>query len=252
MMYTLWTMRERIVFSLLLALALLMGSVALLGGETPGVDAVLEKYVNALGGHAILEQINTMTLHGTMEFPQFGTSGTTAEYFKGNHFAALTDVPGYGTVKTIYDGQSGWQVDPQRGTSEIGGGDLEDLQRRADVHWNLKLREYYLGLKMLGKEALGGKDTWKLEATVAGWKYNFWFEADSGLLVRFDSDRGTADGTSSVKIGEYRQVGAVLFAFDTEKTGPPVAWNRKLTDVRFNEPIDDAVFSKVTPNEHPK
>ena len=245
-------MKKRLGVILLFALLMVVGSAALLRGDTPAVDTILQKYIAALGGRAALEKITSMAMHGTMEFPQFGASGTTAEYFKGDHFAAITEVPGYGTVSTIYDGQKGWQVDPQRGTSEIAGGDFADLRRRADIHWSLKLAEYYPGLKVLNREPNGGKDAWKLEATVEGWTYDFWFDADSGLLVRFDTDRHTPDGPSSVAISDYRRVGDVLVAFEASRSGAPVAWNRKLTDVKFNEPIDDAVFSKSPPNEQPK
>ena len=245
-------MKNRLGWILLFALVIFAGSARLLRGDTPAVDAILDKYVAALGGRAALEKITTMAMHGTMEFPEYGTSGTTSEYFKGDHFAALTEVPGYGTVGTIYDGRKGWQVDPQRGTSEITGADFADLRRRADIHWNLKLAEYYPGLKVVNREFISGKDAWKLEATVEGWTYSFWFETNSGLLVRFDTDRHTPEGPSSVVISDYRRVGDVLFSFETSRTGAPVAWNRKLTEVKFNEPVDDAVFAKSPPSEQPK
>jgi hypothetical protein len=236
----------------LLVLVAFVGFVGLLRGDTPAVDVILEKYVAALGGRAALEKITTMAMRGTMEFPQFGASGTTSEYFKGDHFAAITEVPGYGTVSTIYDGHKGWQVDPQRGTSEITGADFADLRRRADIHWNLKLAEYYPGLKVVNRESIGGQDAWKIEATVESWTYSFWFDMNSGLLVRFDTDRHTPDGPSSVVLSDYRRVGDVLFSFETSRSGAPVAWNRKLTEVKFNEPVDDAVFAKSPPSEQPK
>jgi len=246
-------MKRHAALVLLLFVAVCAGSARALRGGFPPVEAILEKYINALGGREALEKITTMALRGTMEFPEFGASGTTAEYVKDpDHFVAITDVPGYGTVRTIYDGHNGWAVDPQRGTSEITGGDLADLKRRADIHWNLKLQEYYPRLKVLSRESVGGKDAWQLEATVEGWTYDFWFDVDSGLLVRFDTDRHTADGASTVTIGDYRRVGAVLFAFSAARSGAPIAWNRTLTDVKFNEPFDDAVFAKSPPNEQPK
>jgi hypothetical protein len=161
--------------------------------QNPSVDAILKHYVTALGGERAIESVNSMMIRGTMEFPDLKVSGTTLEYFApGSCFAAITEIAGIAKFQTVFDGQKGWQEDPQRGVSEISGAELADLRRRADLRRNLKLQEYYPGLTVVGQEKLSDRSAWKLEATVEGWTYDFWSDADSGLLVRFDTDRHTA------------------------------------------------------------
>lgn len=209
----------------------------------PSVDQVLQRFVSALGGEKELEKIHTMILRGTIELPDYKANGSTAEYFKyPDHFAAVTDIPGHGTTKLVYDGHQGWQADPRNGFTEVTGADLADIQRRANIHWDLKLHEFYPNMQVKSREVVNGEDSWKLEASLENSTYDFFFSVKTGLLIRFDSDQHAPKGTSSVSISDYRPVDKVLFAFGAAQTAGPVKWTRKLTEVKFNEPIDETIF----------
>jgi hypothetical protein len=206
---------------------------------------VLQHFVTALGGEQALEKIHTMTLRGTLELPDFKTNGTTVEYFRyPDHFAAISDIVGIGTSKLVYDGKEAWQVDPKNKLTQVSGADLADIQRRANIHWNLKLHEFYPNIQVKGRETVNGEDAWKLEASLENSTFDFFFSVKTGLLTRFDTDQHVPNGTSSVSISDYRRVDNVLFAFGAAQTAGPVKWTRMLTEVKFNEPIDDSAFSK--------
>jgi hypothetical protein len=211
----------------------------------PSVDRVLERFWQGLGGRAALESVTSMTFTGALNVAGLQEPGKTTEYFKyPDHFAFVAELPGYGTIRTVYDGKTAWNANPQTGVSEISGPELSDIRRRADIHWNLKLKEFYPALKVTGSEKVNGKDAWTLEAIVDSWTYRFYFDASSGLLVRFDTDTRTPESHTSVLIGDYRDVGRVRFAFTASMTGSRGGWSRTLDKVAFNVPIDDAVFAK--------
>jgi hypothetical protein len=218
-----------------------------LRAQVPTVDQVLQRFVSALGGEKELEKIHSMTFHGTINLPDFKPNGTTAEYFREpDHFAAVTDLGARGTTKLVYDGHECWQLDPKNAITQVTGDDLTDMQRRANIHWNLKLHEFYPNIQMKDREVVDGEDAWKLEASVGNSTYDFFFNVKTGLLVRFDTDQHLANGTSSASISDYRPVAKVLFAFGAVQTAGPVKWSRKLAEVKFNEPIDESVFLKPT------
>lgn len=220
-----------------------------LGAQVPDVDQVLQCFVAALGGKTELEMIRTVTLRGTIDLPDFKANGTTVEYFKyPDHFAAVTDIEGHGSTKLVYDGHEGWQVDPRNGLTQVTGADLADIQRRANIHWNLKLHEFYPNIQVKGRETANDEDAWRLEASLENSTFDFFFSVKTGLLIRFDSDQHVPNGTSRVSISDYRPVGKVLFAFGAAQTAGAVKWTRKLTAVRFNEAIDDSVFLKPERN----
>ena len=211
----------------------------------PSVDDVLARFVTALGGKAALEKVTSRFMAGTLQIPSMKTAANTSEYFQSpNRFAAVTDIPNYGTVRTVFDGKTAWQDDPQRGLSEISGPELADLSRRADIHWHLKLQELYPGLTVKGREKISGKDAWKLETTVEGWDYAFYFDVASGLLVRLDTDRHAPGGPSKVLFFDYRPVNGILFPHGASMAGPSGGWNRTLTTVRINVSIEDSIFAK--------
>jgi len=227
----------------MLMLAAASLSASLLHAQSPDVDRILQRFVKALGGRAALTDVKSMVVHASVRLPGIEASGTTVEYFSsGNRFAAITEIPGYGTVSTVYDGRTAWQTGLDGEVSEISGAELADIRRRADLHWNLKLAEFYPGLEVRGRAKVDGRDAWKLEATVDNWLYDFYFDVRSGLLVRLDTDR--LHGTSSVTIGDYRRVGRVLFAFSSAEANAPLAWSQTLTGVTFNCPVNDQVFAK--------
>jgi len=224
-------------------------SMCLLHGQTPSVDSILGRCVAALGGRPALESVKSMVIRGAVELPGLETRGTTVEYFRyPDQFAAVTSIPGLGAVSTIYDGHTGWQTDLRGRVTEISGAELADVRRRADIHWNLRLRQLYPGLHVKRREPLPGGDAWKLEAEADNWTYNFYFDVRRGLLVRFDTDRLT--NSSSIAFADYRRVGRVLFAFGATELTAPITWSQTLTDVRFNVPVDDRVFAK--PETHPR
>ena len=219
-------------------------AVAQPGASTTTVDGILDRFAQALGGHAALEKITTMAFTGVLDVPGAKGPGKIAEYFEyPDHFAAIAEIPGYGTVRTVCDGKTAWNVDPRKGVTEFSGAQLADMRHRADIHWNLKLREFYPGLTLMGRENVGGRDAWVLESTVVGWTYRFFFDTGTGLLIRFDTDTHGPGGNSTVLVGDYRQVGPIKFSFAASMTSARGGWSRQLSEVKLNEPIDGSVFA---------
>jgi hypothetical protein len=213
--------------------------------ELPTVDEILARYERAIGGKAAFAKVNTMVFRGTIEFPTNKLSGTTAEYFKApDHFLAVTEIPGYGTVRAGYGGRSAWSEDPKQGVKEITGPALADMRRRADIQWPVKLKELYPGLKLKGRESVEGKDAWMLEVTQDHWTFGLCFDVITRLMVRFDTDTGEKDGFSRVFIGDYRPVANMQFSYGATMFTTKVVWTRKLSEVKFNVPVDDALFLK--------
>jgi hypothetical protein len=214
--------------------------------KAPSVDEILTRYAYAVGGKAALEKVNTIVFRGMIEFPSNNLSGTTAEYFKApDHFLAVTEVPGYGTLRTGYDGRTGWTENPKTGVEELSGPALADVRRRADILWHVKLKELYPGLRLKGRESIEGKDAWVLEVSEDKWTFDLSFDVESGLMVRFDTDTGESNGASKILISDYRPVDHVLFSFSAEMITNKIVWRRKLTDVKLNVPVDDELFRKT-------
>ena len=212
----------------------------------PSVDEILDKYVQSLGGRAEFEKVTSLAMKGAIEFPDLNLTGTTAEYFKNpKRMAVNVEIGGYGTVRTVCDGTEAWTENPQTGVEKMAGAELADLLRRADLHWHLKLKEYYPSVKIKDRETIIGQDVWVLEATADELTHRWYFNVGNGQLIRFDTDNAEDAGkSSSILISDYRPAGNVQFAYAASFTSSKLKWIRKLSEVRVNVPVDDALFAK--------
>lgn len=71
----------------------------------PSADAIVDKYVQALGGKAAIEKITSTSAKGTFDLPAMGVSGTVEMYRKApNKEYLIVSISGFGDVKRGYDG----------------------------------------------------------------------------------------------------------------------------------------------------
>ena len=152
-----------------------------------------------------------------------------------------------GTVRRGYDGTTGWSDDPQGGLRDLTGDELADMRRSAAWNAPLRLKVLYPGLAVTGSDKVKGHDAWVLETTIDELKYKMYFDAATGLLVRRDQETKTPDGTKSTVVmcfDDYKPVDGVPEPFTLSFTSPQLNWTIKLTDIKHNDPIDDAKFAK--------
>jgi hypothetical protein len=108
------------------------------------------------------------------------------------------------------------------------------------------MKVLYPGLAVTGSDKVKGHDAWVLETTIDELKYKLYFDAGTGLLVRRDQETKTPDGkgTTTVYFEDYKPVDGVPEPFTLSSTSPQLNWTIKLTDIKHNDPIDDAKFAK--------
>jgi zinc protease len=217
-------------------------------GSMPSVDEILDKYVEALGGKVALEKVTSRVAKGTFEMDQMPGEATEEIYEKApNKQLAITDNPSFGVVKRGFNGTAGWQDMPQTGLVDVTGDELTAMKRHADFHWSIKLKELYPKMTVKGKESVGGRDAYVVEATPAeGPAETMYFDADTGLLVRLTGEADTPNGpvTIDMTFEDYRDVDGVKVPFTIHESFGDFGFVIKLTDVKQNVPIDDAKFDK--------
>src|SRR4051812_339319 len=75
------------------------------------VDAVLDKYVKAIGGRARIEKISSRVSKGTFELESLaGVKGSVEIYQKApNKQVGIINIPGIGTDAAGFDGTIAWE-----------------------------------------------------------------------------------------------------------------------------------------------
>jgi hypothetical protein len=218
----------------------------------PSVDQILDKYVQALGGKEAIEKLTSTALTGTFELPAMGMSGPLEVYAKApNKNAVIIDISGFGMVKSGFNGSVGWSQDPQSGLREMAGAELSDTKRDAEFYREIKLKQMFSKMILTGKDKVGEHDVYVIEATPADGKpEKMYFDTQSGLLLRRDTDRESPQGSAHVEtyFEDYKEAGGVKTPFTMKIVRPEMTFLLKTTEVKVNVPIDDAKFNKPAAN----
>ena len=216
--------------------------------STPSVDQIIDKYVQALGSKSVLEKFNSRAAKGTFVMDQFPGEASEEIYEKApNKQITITDAPSFGVVKRAFNGTSGWQDMPQTGLQDITGPQLAAMKRYADFYRDIKLKELYPKMSVKGKESVSGKDAYVVEAIpVEGAPETMYFDADSGLLVRLQTEGEGPNGKVNIDstFEDYREVDGFKIPHLIHQSFGEFSFTIKLTEVKHNVEIDDAKFDK--------
>lgn len=227
----------------------------------PTVDEVLDRYIQALGGRAAIEKIESRVAKLTLLRPKLINSGTpdAAMITRGeswqmevwqkapDKYLAVITTPS-GVIQQGFNGVSGW-VQTAEGQRAMSSAAVAQVRRQADLRAELKLKERYSALKVIGRERVGAHDTYVIEAASPNQrKEKLYFDVQSGLLLRRValSETILGDDPEQTDYEDYREVGGVKLPFtiivsflDDSHYGT----TRRYAEIKHNAPVDDARFN---------
>lgn len=233
----------------------------------PLVDAILEKYVQALGGRAAIESIKSRTTRLTLLRPKLINGGTpsaamiaraeswTAEVYQQtpDKYLAVTTTPD-GVISQGFNGSVGW-VKSASGQRAMSNAAIAQVKRQADLQQELKLKERYAKLTVSGKEKLADREAWVIEAlTPEQRRERLFFDTQTGLLLRRVVLTRTAlgDDPEQTDYEDYRAVDGVKLPFkitvsylDDNHYGAA----RIVREVRHNTTLEAAQFDPPPTNK---
>jgi hypothetical protein len=214
----------------------------------PTADQIIEKYVQALGGKAAIEKLNSRSSKASFEIPAMGASGTVEAYEKApNKTVAIITIPGFGVIREAYDGKVGWAEDPTMGLREKSGGELADARLEAEFYKPIKLKQLFPTMTVKGKEKVGDKEAYVIEAKPAEGSVEKWyFDTQTGLLIRQDAERETPQGKvpSETYMDNYKEVDGVKLPHSVRIVNPMFTLEMKMEEIKHNVAVDDAKFNK--------
>ncbi|MGA9771749.1 MAG: hypothetical protein WBV94_22150 [Blastocatellia bacterium] len=216
----------------------------------PTVDQIMEKHLQAIGGKAAMEKLTSRTMKGRIEIPAMGISGTTEAYAKApNKYGNKSSIDGIGDFMQGYDGKTAWEQNPMAGYRVLSGTELALVRREAEFYGDLKFKELYPKAVVKGKQKVGDRDAYLVEATPAeGGPEQLYYDAQTWLLVRRDFVLDNPQGQlpTETYLDDYKDVDGVKLPFTIRQTNPAVALTIKITEIKHNVAIDEAKFNKPT------
>lgn len=218
-------------------------------GDTPTVDQIISKYVQALGGAAAYRKLTSRVIKGTFVITDMqNLSGAFEAYEKApNKSLVVLNLPEIGVVREGYDGAIGWSQEPQEELRMMTGAELATAKVDADFYKDIRLQKVFSKLTFKGTENVGDKLTYKLEGVSKdGYSETMYFAVESGLLLRTDSVEESPTGKTVLELHceDYREIDGIKIPFTARHQSPGFNIIFKISEVKHNVPIENAKFEK--------
>jgi hypothetical protein len=207
----------------------------------PTVEQILAHYVQAKGAMAGADKTKTLTIKGTFT-SRDGLRPMEAEAMikaPDRWWMALKDASGP-VFRRGFDGSAAWEVS-NWGPPEVDPAVvllarfLISIYRGDSLTWLLPQMTYK------GTEPIGGGQAYVVEIALPGQPPRLWFDIKTGLLVRMEYGAGSA--VLQLDWADYRDIGGLMVPFKWREAGTE-NWVVECSEVKRNEPIDDAVFAR--------
>lgn len=204
--------------------------------STPQAEAVMERYIKAVGGREALAGLTSRISTGICKYPFQSLSGKIVIYEQAPDKRSMEiEVPNLGVTKIVFDGQRGWMQDSLMGFYEYSEPMLTAFRRDFDFYKITKYRELYSEMSYKGMiDSSQGRVEILEVATPDGARDELHFDAQTGLLVYGDG----------AQLGDYRQVGDVKVPFLIVVLLAGQEMRIQLQQVSHNVPISADAFAE--------
>jgi carboxyl-terminal processing protease len=199
----------------------------------PLVEQIIDRYVQAIGGRAVVERISSRVAKGAFSgsFAGIAINGTVEIIEQApDKSISLITIPSVGVIRRAFTGAYGYEQIPLFGFRSLKGPELANMRRTAMLHWSISLRQLYPQMTLKGQEQIGAADTYVVAATPVegGRPTMLYFDTKTGLLLREDG----------IYFEDYREVDGLMYPFTVRSANDVI----KLTEVRHNVAVSDASF----------
>lgn len=251
---------SRFRMSLTFALALLVGACQPSAPETPAPDdqpsasttasglpparQILDRHIQEIGGRQALQRIQSVKTTATLSFS--GLSGEMTAYAaRPNRLLVHTSLPGVGEIRTGYDGQVAWSVDPVQGPRLLTGRELEDMRERARFDQMTKDPATYTSIETVQRTTFEGRPVFEVKVVrPSGREETEYYDAETGLQIGQITTQSSAMGQIQVTsvMSDYQRFGPLLMATKSVQRLGPQEISVTMTAVEYDT-VADSVFA---------
>jgi hypothetical protein len=217
----------------------------------PSADAILRRYIDAIGGAARVAKLTSFTAKGTYQGYGDPDKRPVDVYAKApSRRATIVHGPD-GDSSTIYGNGAAWLAAPisERPVTvqALAGGDLEAARIEAALTFPAAIRQTFTRWRVGLPSTIDDRDVQVVQGSGAGrGMATFYFDKESGLLVRLVRYADSIVGLIPMQTdyADYRDVAGVKLPFKWTYTWLDGRYTIELSDVVPNAAIPLATFGK--------
>ena len=233
-------------FVLCLSLAVVVPMILADEAELPTAEALMEQYVEAIGGKENMELIQTQISKGNFEIPAMGIKASLLIYNAApGNMLTIAESDAIGKIESGCVDGIVWENSTMMGGRIKEGAEKADAIREAAFDKLTNWKKYYESAVTVGKNSVNGSLCYQLLLKPKeGTPETYYLNANTHLLDRIDTDANTPMGTVHVQsfISRYSDVSNVKMPSEIRVEVMGQERIIKLDSVLCNVKIDPAIF----------
>ncbi|CAN5386313.1 hypothetical protein BH09PLA1_BH09PLA1_21870 [soil metagenome] len=205
-------------------------------------EQIIEKYIEVTGGRDAYEKVKSRITTGKLAVPAQGLDATITTYQKAPNLTySKIDLGGFGVVERGYNGEVGWEKNPQTGTRIVEGDEKTQMVREAELNNELDWKKQYTKVENKGVEEVDGKKCYKVEMTEKdGNVQTRFYNVETGLMDQMQMTVKNPMGELPVvvTISDYRTVDGIKLPFKASQLIKSMGMTYELTTERVEPNAD--------------
>jgi hypothetical protein len=213
-----------------------------LSAENSSAEAVIEKYVEAIGGREAFARLSNRVMQGEFSLPDMGIFTRIEAYsVPPDKSYVHVDTGGYGTAANGVQGDLVWDLNPMAGARILEGAERAARLRQAAWDPLLAWQEHFREVTLGEEEEVHGRDCSKLIFTPhEGETETLLFDKESGLLTQ---TRTSLNGTRFTgDFSDYREVDGVMIPFRIMVSSAQLNYGIRTESIEHNLEIPNDRF----------
>jgi tetratricopeptide (TPR) repeat protein len=216
-------------------------------GSMPTVDQLLARYVEAMGGAKAINALTSRDMKGTVDVAGVSRGGSFVTYMQvPNKTYGVIQAHPFGTITFGFNGRAAWVQSVKGGVQPVKTpGELAIIERDADLHAPLHLKNNYAKISSPGMSQIGYRDVYVLDLQPAtGAVERLYLDAKTFLPVRLNTVRKNGTTLEPVEIyyDDWRAVDGVQYPFSMSQRFAKLTLSFTVTEIRHNVPIEARLF----------
>ena len=203
----------RILAAALLVVAARPISAQAASGALPPAKDILARYLKSIGVSDAALPHTSMRTKGQFQMPAMGVTGDmTAVAAKPNKTTITVTISGLGEIKSGFDGDVAWAVDPMQGPRLIEGPELQQMKQEGAFLGSLRQSWSYQSAQTLERGEYGGEPCYKVKLVWKGGNETTdCYSVASGFLVATVATRHTSMGPMEMTtlLADYKDFGGI-------------------------------------------
>lgn len=226
---------------------LLASAGILAAADLPTAQAVFDKYIDATGGKAAYEKVNSVSMHGKLDITGQGLSGPiTIITARPEKMDMTLELAGVGKIRSGAKDGMAWDYSAMQGPRLLEGEERDQRLRGARIDAFVNWKETYGNVKVDGDDTVDGKTCWRLLATPPKTTKveKLWFDKQSGLLLKSGSTVVSPMGEMPAETfyADYRDVAGLKFPFKLTQSMGPQSILTAFDDMKVNPDLPATQF----------